>query len=178
MSTNHTPLVIALDTGTSSTRALLFGADGHAVGKAAQCPYEQTTTIDGGVECDADMLFDLTVRCLDEVHGRLCDDDKVIAVAMSCFWHSLVAVDGSGRAISPLYSWADNRSAPWPPPLRATLDEGQRMTHYRRAFEILRDEVPGIGLFQDSQIYLAKKELKWTPTANEAFFVMDMKWAP
>jgi peptide/nickel transport system substrate-binding protein len=59
---------------------------------------------------------------------------------------------------------------------RATLDEAKRMVHYRRAFEILRDEVPGIGLFQDEAIYLMKKELSFTPTANEAFFVYDMKW--
>ncbi len=61
---------------------------------------------------------------------------------------------------------------------RAILDPAKRLAHYRRAFEILREEVPGIGLFQDVAIYAARKELKWTPTANEAFFVMDMKWAP
>ncbi len=61
---------------------------------------------------------------------------------------------------------------------RAILDAGQRLDHYRKAFQILREEVPGIGLFQDYAIYLARKELKWTPTANEAFFVADMKWQP
>ncbi|HEY0436068.1 MAG TPA: ABC transporter substrate-binding protein, partial [Phenylobacterium sp.] len=61
---------------------------------------------------------------------------------------------------------------------RSILDEGKRLAHYRRAFEILREEVPGIGLFQDAAIYAMKRELKWTPTANEAFFVFDMKWQP
>jgi peptide/nickel transport system substrate-binding protein len=61
---------------------------------------------------------------------------------------------------------------------RATLDEARRLTHYRRAFEILREEVPGIGLFQDAALYLMKRELKWQPTANEAMFVFDMKWQP
>ena len=61
---------------------------------------------------------------------------------------------------------------------RITLDEKQRLTDYRKAFEILRDEVPGIGLFQDYALYLARRELQWTPTANEAFFIMDMKWVP
>jgi peptide/nickel transport system substrate-binding protein len=61
---------------------------------------------------------------------------------------------------------------------RATLDEAKRLGHYRRAFEILREEVPGIGLFQDAALYLMKRELKWKPTANEAFFVFDMKWQP
>ncbi len=61
---------------------------------------------------------------------------------------------------------------------RTTLDEQERLTHYRDAFRILREEVPGIGLFQAAAIYLARKELQWTPTANEAFFIYDMKWAP
>ena len=59
---------------------------------------------------------------------------------------------------------------------RTILDETQRLKHYRRAFEILREEVPGIGLFQDVAIYAARSQLKWTPTANEAFFIMDMAW--
>jgi peptide/nickel transport system substrate-binding protein len=61
---------------------------------------------------------------------------------------------------------------------RTILDPAQRLEHYRHAFQILHEEVPGIGLFQDYAIYLARKELRWTPTANEAFFVMDMKWQP
>jgi peptide/nickel transport system substrate-binding protein len=61
---------------------------------------------------------------------------------------------------------------------RTILDKAKRLEHYRHAFQILREEVPGIGLFQDYAIYLARKELKWTPTANEAFFIMDMQWQP
>lgn len=113
--------VLALDIGTSSTRALLFDAHARAVGAAAQLSYDQRTTPDGGVECDADELFDLTARCIDELHAGL--EDTVGAVATSCFWHSLMAVDSAGRAVSPLYSWADNRAAAWIEPLRATLDE-------------------------------------------------------
>ncbi len=61
---------------------------------------------------------------------------------------------------------------------RATLDEKERLAHYRKAFEILREDVPGIGLYQDYAIYAARKELEWKPTANEAFFVFEMKWKP
>jgi gluconokinase len=34
-----------------------------------------------------------------------------------------MAVDSNDRALSPVYSWADNRAAPWGGPLHATLDE-------------------------------------------------------
>jgi peptide/nickel transport system substrate-binding protein len=61
---------------------------------------------------------------------------------------------------------------------RRVLDEGQRLEHYKAALEILREDLPGVGLYQDFAIYGARKELKWTPTANEAFFIIDMKWQP
>ncbi len=61
---------------------------------------------------------------------------------------------------------------------RTVLDEGKRLAHYRRAFEILRQDVPGVGLYQDAAIYGARRELRWKPTPNEAFFIMDMAWQP
>lgn len=61
---------------------------------------------------------------------------------------------------------------------RSTLDETERLAHYRRAFEVLREDVPAVGLYQDFAIYAARRELQWQPTANEAFFVFDMRWQP
>ncbi|SDR15904.1 peptide/nickel transport system substrate-binding protein [Rhizobiales bacterium GAS113] len=60
---------------------------------------------------------------------------------------------------------------------RSTLDEGKRRDLYRQAFQILHDDVPGIGLFQDVAIYGASPKLRWQPTSNEAMFVFEMKWA-
>jgi peptide/nickel transport system substrate-binding protein len=59
---------------------------------------------------------------------------------------------------------------------RETLDSQARLKDYHRAFEIIKNDLPGIGLYQDVAIYAARKELQWTPTANEAFFVYEMKW--
>ena len=59
---------------------------------------------------------------------------------------------------------------------RATIDENERLKHYREAFTILHEDVPGLGLFQFSAIYAARKEVQWQPSANEAFFVYEMKW--
>ena len=59
---------------------------------------------------------------------------------------------------------------------RSTLDTKARMADYHKAFEILRQDVPGVGLYQADALYGARKQLQWTPTPNEAFFIMDMKW--
>ncbi len=116
-----TPLVLALDIGTSSTRALCFDFEGRKVGQSAQIPYDQRTTDDGGVEIDADFLLDLTAQCLDQLLPTL--QGEVVGVAISGFWHSLLAVDDAGNALTPVLSWADNRAAAYVPVLRALMDE-------------------------------------------------------
>ncbi|MBI1777752.1 MAG: peptide ABC transporter [Proteobacteria bacterium] len=59
---------------------------------------------------------------------------------------------------------------------RSTLDEQKRLANYRKAFELLERDVPGIGLYQNVAIYAARKEFLWQPTPNESFFAFDMKW--
>ena len=59
---------------------------------------------------------------------------------------------------------------------RSTLEQSRRQALYQRAFEIIREEVPAVPLYQDFAIYGARKELRWTPQPNEAFYVYDMRW--
>jgi gluconokinase len=118
------PVVIALDVGSSSARALAFDAEGRPLGLERQHPYEPTTTADGGVEIDADWLVRLAGEALD---GLLADlgrrGEAVAAVATCTFWHTLLGVDDAGRARTPVYSWADTRSADSVEVLRARVDE-------------------------------------------------------
>ena len=37
-------------------------------------------------------------------------EGPIAAVGASCFWHSLLAVDGRGRALTPVLTWRDTRS--------------------------------------------------------------------
>ena len=124
--------VLAIDIGTSSTRAILFNSRGHKVGEPIQKTYHQKTTPDGGVEIDADFLLELTAQCVDGVLQSQADalqNGEVIAVGISCFWHSLLAIDANDQAATGVLSWADNRAASWVPALRSLLDETQ--THAR-----------------------------------------------
>ncbi len=59
---------------------------------------------------------------------------------------------------------------------RSTLDVAKRNAEYKKAYEILRQDVPGLGLYQSFATYGARKELQWQPTPNESLFVMDMSW--
>src|SRR5947209_6017157 len=105
------PCVLALDIGTSSVRALLYDASGTAIpGAQAHHTYELTLGDDGEHSVDADRLVALVADCIDEVlAGAGAHVAGIAAVATDTFWHSLVAVDADGRALTRVITWADAR---------------------------------------------------------------------
>jgi gluconokinase len=118
------PLLVALDVGSSSVRALAFDAEGRGLGVERQQPYEAETTADGGVEVDADRIVGLVSEMLDGLLAALGPRAAAVAaVATSTFWHTLLGLGGDGRPRTPVYSWADTRSAEAVETLRARIDE-------------------------------------------------------
>lgn len=117
------PLVLALDLGTSSFRALLFDRQGRAVeGSEEQLRHTLRTTADGGAEAGPEALFELLVHCIDGVLDRIGPRAAdIVAVGQSCFWHSLVGVDGRHEPLTPVLMWADRRSASQAQTLAAQL---------------------------------------------------------
>jgi gluconokinase len=112
-STGNQPLIIALDIGTSSTRALLYDARGRMQPNGeVKIEYRQHLTPDGGVECDADRLLTATLSAVKQLIRKTSayDRGRITAAGISCFWHALLGVDGSGDPVTPVYSWADTRS--------------------------------------------------------------------
>ena len=114
-------MILALDVGTSSARASLYGADGcRAAGVEHRASYEPRTTPDGGVEHDPARLLEATAACVDAVLPRA---GEIRAVGLSTFWHGLLGFDARDRPVTPVYMWADTRSAGAVDALRTRLDE-------------------------------------------------------
>lgn len=119
-------LILALDIGTSSTRALLYEAESGAAVEESNVSWshDPEVTPDGGSTLDADSLVEEAVRCaasaLAHSGGR-----TIRAVAVCTFWHSFVGVDGPGRPTTPLLLWSDQRSAPQVARLHDLLDVAQ-----------------------------------------------------
>ena len=59
------PLILALDQGTTSTRAILFDEQGVALAQAGR-PLEQFYPADGWVEHDAEEIFTACVAVMRE----------------------------------------------------------------------------------------------------------------
>ena len=122
------PIALSLDIGTSSSRAILWDAQGREVLETgAQRHYQMHTTPDGGVEMPAEVLLAHVNECVDKalhaatLAGRAVD---ICAVGISTFWHSMLGIDGAGNAVTPVYSWADTRAAGAANALKERLDTG------------------------------------------------------
>src|SRR5260370_7778861 len=97
------PFILALDVGTSSVRALLFDATGAAVPHIrAQHSYKLTTSNEGEVSVDADLLVEAVAKPLDETlpaAGPLAA--QIGPVATDTFCHTLTLTNASNHALIP-----------------------------------------------------------------------------
>lgn len=125
MEASSGPLVLSLDIGTSSVRAMVWDQRGDwTSGWEAEIEHRMTVTQDGGVETDPQKLLKRTANCIDRVLSEVGRSATAIAaVGISTFWHSLMGVDGAGKPLTPLYTWADTRSRAAAEELKKRLDE-------------------------------------------------------
>jgi gluconokinase len=108
--------VLALDVGSSSTRACAYDERGRALGECASRKYSARTTRDGSAELDADEL----VRAAEAVLAEAGESD---VLGISCFWHSLLLLDEHERPLTPVLAWQDRRAAAQAEALAARLDQ-------------------------------------------------------
>jgi gluconokinase len=92
------PRILALDVGTSSVRAQVFGGDADE-GDPARRDYPG--------ESDPARIVELVREVLEQA-TRAEDYD---AAGSSSFGHSLLALDAAGRPLTPVLGWRDTRSA-------------------------------------------------------------------
>ena len=107
------PLILALDQGTTSTRAILFSTDGTALAEAGR-PLQQHYPRDGWVEHDAEEIFAESVKALRAVMdkaGRSLDDVAAIGVTNQretvVLWEK-----ATGKPIHKAIVWQDRRTEP------------------------------------------------------------------
>jgi gluconokinase len=107
------PVILALDIGTSSTRSAIYDAKGNRLmATTAQFTYSLLTGPDGRAELRPADLDRAMARALEKTlkaWRKLKSPAPIAGIGVSCLWHSLLGLDAKGRAITPVYTWADSR---------------------------------------------------------------------
>jgi gluconokinase len=104
-------LILAVDVGSSSVRAMLFDREGNALDNVfAQVRYSPQTTPDGGSTIDSEILcqnvFDSITTALRQAGDHA---SRIAVVAMDTLVSSLLGVGIDGQPTTPIYTWADTR---------------------------------------------------------------------
>jgi gluconokinase len=122
-------LVLAMDIGSSSTRSAFFDEKGRVLPQTcASREYAVHYSADGGAELSPPLLRRAVEACVRETlrtrrRAPSLRNVPILAGGASAFWHSLLGLDKKGRAITPVFTWADSRCAPDAAQLRSELDE-------------------------------------------------------
>ena len=116
MTNVSTELLLSIDCGTQSVRALVFDLQGELIGRRQHVFDTYVTPRDNWLEHDADEFWRATgavCRALFEERPDL--QPRIGGVAVTTQRGSLVLVDEQGAAIRPFIIWLDQRRASRPP---------------------------------------------------------------
>ena len=103
--------LLAIDQGTTSTRAMLFGLDGAVLGRA-QVELPQAYPQDGWVEHDALRIWQDTLAVCRAVLDQA--RSEVVALGLTNQRETTVIWDrATGQPIHPAIVWQDRRTAEW-----------------------------------------------------------------
>jgi len=128
--------ILALDQGTTSSRALLFDAAGN-IRATSQREFRQYFPQPGWVEHDAEEIWASQIAVAAEaLQQAAVSASQVAAIGIANQRETTVLWErASGRALAPAIVWQDRRTAPMCEALRAA----GRETHFQEATGLLLD---------------------------------------
>src|ERR1019366_4773834 len=103
-------LVLALDQGTSSTKASLFSCAGEEVASTSRQTVTSYPDLVGAVG-DPDSWWDALVGCIRELLEDASVRSRIVGVAVCGFMHTLVPISEDGSVIASPILWSDQRGS-------------------------------------------------------------------
>jgi gluconokinase len=150
--------VLAVDIGTSSIRATIYGRALQPSRPATPVRYRWRVGRDGSVEAAPAAIERAVMHAIDAALDGV--RMRIDAVSVAAFWHSLVGADKQGRALTSVIPWSDTRSAAQVENLRATLDE--HAIHARTGCRIHSTYWPArIRWFADHEVRTFRRVRRW-----------------
>lgn len=103
--------ILVIDEGTTSTRVMLFEADGTCLG-SAQKPLTQHYPAPGLVEHDAEEIWTLTLACAQEMVTKAGGAAAIAGIGITNQRETIVFWDKTtGKPLAPAIVWQDRRTA-------------------------------------------------------------------
>jgi gluconokinase len=160
----NTPYILGVDIGTGSTKAVAVGLQGNVL-NTAQHYYPVKSPRPGYNEQDPAVILEAFLSCIADTVKSVGQPQ---AISLSSAMHSLIPVDGQGKALTDMMTWADARSENIADRLRQT-DLGKEI--YRTSgtpihtmtplckIMWLRENEPAI--FEKAHKFISIKEYIW-----------------
>ncbi|GGN98146.1 gluconokinase [Saccharibacillus kuerlensis] len=115
-------LMIGVDIGTTSTKAVVFKEKGEVLAQA-NIGYPLHTPSPSVAEQDPDEIYQAVVRSIaGAVREAGIEPEQILLVSFSSAMHSIIGVDIEGAPVTQCITWADNRSASWTKTLKKELN--------------------------------------------------------
>lgn len=102
--------ILAVDIGTSATKAVLFDAAAKQIGLARQ-PYPIHTPRPGWSEQEPEVIFEAALAAMRAMIRSLPENGRLAGVVFSSQLYSILAVGPDGQVLTPSLTWSDTRSA-------------------------------------------------------------------
>lgn len=112
--------VLAVDQGTTNSKAALVTPDGHVLATAS-APVGLSTPRPGWVEQDAEDLWQSVLTAITNCLTSAAVE--VVAIALSTQRESVVGWNRSGEPVGPVLGWQDVRTAEWCAQLPSSVDD-------------------------------------------------------
>lgn len=107
---NKQPVIIAVDIGTSASRAVLFDKTATPLAQVRQS-YEMLHPQPGWSEQDPQVVADAVISVLGEAVSRVSQEQELTGIVLSTQLYSLLTLDADNQPITNSLTWADMRSA-------------------------------------------------------------------
>ncbi|MBE4906882.1 gluconokinase [Bacillus luteolus] len=104
-------IVIGLDIGTTSVKAVAFTRNGVAIAEQ-EVEYPLHTPHPSWAEQDPLVIEKATIEVIRSlIDSHSIDTAQLFAIGLSSAMHSLICMDSNGEPLSPSITWADGRAA-------------------------------------------------------------------
>ncbi|MGO1462220.1 MAG: FGGY-family carbohydrate kinase [Marinobacter sp.] len=109
---NPEPLILAIDNGTQSVRALLFDRQGNLVAKGKQEIQPYFSERPGWAEQHPEYFWDSLGRACEQLwQSTSVTPDRVMGVTVTAQRGTVINLDGNGKPLRPAIIWLDQRHA-------------------------------------------------------------------